>query len=85
MCAGLTTGRVYKSRASRVLIQLAYYARVLFSSCTVNFHEPIDLLRKSIRYRGKCRGSRPVCAKASLYVLWAKSLAKAVVVRAKVI
>ena len=29
--------------------------------------------------------TEPVRAKASLYVLWAKSLAKAVVVRAKVI
>ena len=37
-----------RSRASRILIQLGWYARVLFSGCTVNFHEPIDLLRKSI-------------------------------------
>ena len=51
------TSESLRSRASRVLIQLACYAQVLFSSCTVNFREPIDLLRKSIRHRGKCRGS----------------------------
>ena len=73
-----------RSRASRVLIQLAWYTRVLFSGCTVNFREPIDLLRKSIRRRGKCRDCQCLVT-ASLYVLWAKSQAKAVVVRAKVI
>ena len=66
-----------------VLIQLACYARVLFSSCTVNFREPIDLLRKQLDIVESVEAA--VRAKASLYVQWAKSLAKAVVVRAKVI
>ena len=65
------------SRASRVLIQLACYARVLFSSCTVNFREPIDLLRKSIRHRGKCRGSQCVPRRRCTFCgrsLWLKLL-----------
>ena len=66
-----------RSRASRVLIQLAFYARVLFSNCTVNFREPLDLLRKSIRHRGKCRGSQCVPRRRCTFCgrsLWLKLL-----------
>ena len=51
------TRSVIRSRASRISIQLVWYARVLFSGSTVNFREPIDILWK---YHGKCRGSQCV-------------------------
>ena len=68
---------LYISDGARTSRGLACYARVLFSSCTVNFREPIDLLRKSIRHRGKCRGSQCVPRRRCMFCgrsLWLKLL-----------
>ena len=51
-----------RSQASHVLIQLAWYVRVLFSGCTVNFREPMTFcgsqldIMESVEAASACHG-----------------------------